>query len=226
MKTKILIVEDEASIRTGLVDLLAFKGYLPVAVEDGQKAMSEIEQQSFSLMLIDVMLPFVDGFEVCAFARLKQPKAGIIMLTAKSQEEDIVKGFEAGCDDYITKPFSLRPLLLRIAALERRLTTTKSVSGLALHPENLLVRFDEREVEVGARDMEVLSYFLDAGDRIVQREELLQNIWGYQRPKDVQTRCVDMHITKLRRKLQKLLPDHDLIRTVRGVGYRIEVPQP
>ena len=225
MKSKILIVEDEASIRTGLVDLLAFKGYLPVAVEDGQKAIAEIERQAFPLMLIDVMLPFVDGFEVCAFAREKQPKSGIIMLTAKSQEEDIVRGFESGCDDYITKPFSLRPLLLRIAALERRLATTKEVSGLELHPENLLVRFDEKEIEVGARDMEVLSYFLDAGDRIVQREELLQHIWGYQRPKDVQTRCVDMHITKLRRKLQRILPHHELIRTVRGVGYRIEVPQ-
>ena len=225
MKTKILVVEDEASIRIGLVDLLAFKGFLPVAVEDGQQALDEIDRHRYPLMLIDVMLPFVDGFQVCAHARKMQPQAGIIMLTAKSQEEDIVQGFEAGCDDYITKPFSLRPLLLRISALERRLSTTMVVSGLALHPESLLVRFDGNELEVGTRDMEVLSYLMEANDRIVQREELLKDVWGYQRPKDVQTRCVDMHITKLRRKLQRLFPHHDLIRTVRGVGYRIEIPQ-
>ena len=224
MKKKILVVEDEAAIRTGLVDLLAFKGYMPVAVEDGQKAIEAIDADIFPLMLIDVMLPFVDGFQVCAHARKVQPKAGIIMITAKSQEEDIVAGFEAGCDDYITKPFSLKPLLLRISALERRLGESAQQNALELHPEKLIVSYQEASMEVGVRDMEVLCYLLKAQDRIVDREELLKEVWGYARPKDVQTRCIDMHMTKLRRKLLLLLPHHELIRTVRGVGYRLEIP--
>jgi DNA-binding response OmpR family regulator len=224
MKKKVLVVEDEDSIRTGLVDLLAFKGYAPFAVADGQKALEAIDTTTFQIMLIDVMLPFVDGFTVCAHARRIQQKSGIIMLTAKSQEEDIVQGFEAGCDDYVTKPFSLKPLLLRISALARRLGTPASVGGLVLHPETLRVTYREASIEVSARDMEVLCYLFSSQDRIVKRAELLHEIWGYRNPRDVQTRCVDMHITKLRRKLGVLLPDWDLIRTVRGVGYRMEAP--
>ncbi len=224
MKKKVLVVEDEESIRTGLLDLLAFKGYAPTGVADGQQAIDAIDASIFQIMLIDVMLPYVDGFSVCAHARRVQQKAGIIMLTAKSQEEDIVQGFEAGCDDYITKPFSLKPLLLRIAALERRIGAPSSVGGLILHPETLTVSHREISIEVSTRDMEVLCYLFSAQDRIVDRTELLREIWGYRNPRDVQTRCVDMHITKLRRKLLVLLPDWELIRTVRGVGYRMEAP--
>ena len=224
MKSKILVVEDERSIREGLVDLLAFKGYAPVAACDGAEGQKKIQEERFSVMVLDVMLPYVDGFSLCAQARAQQPSAGIILLTAKSQEEDIVRGFEAGCDDYITKPFSLKQFLLRLAALERRIELPQQTSSLKFSPELLKITYQDQSLEVSKRDMEVLCYLHNRQDRIVGREELLRDIWGYKRAEDVQTRCVDMHITKLRRKIRVLLPSFELIHTVRGAGYRMVLP--
>ena len=226
MKSKILLVEDEEAIRRGLMDLLVFKGYAPTAAIDGQQGEHLIRSQSFSLMLLDVMLPHKSGFELCAIARSLYPSVGIIMLTAKGEESDIVKGFEAGCDDYITKPFSLSQLLLRIAALERRvqLNTPKSTSGFALEPQTLRVLYQDREISVSKRDMEVLCHLYRAKDRIVERSELLSAVWGYRLAKDVETRCVDMQLVKLRRKLKVLALPKELIETVRGVGYRLREP--
>ena len=226
MKQRILIVEDESAIRNGLVDLLVFKGYNPVAVADGDSGLEQIQQETFSLMILDVMLPGINGFDLCIAARECQPTAGIIMLTAKGQEEDIVQGFEAGCDDYITKPFSLKQLLLRIEALSRRIQINRPIQNkeFQLHPQILSVSYQERSIEVSKRDMEVLCYLYNARDRIVERVEMLEKVWGYRSGKDVETRCVDMHIVKLRKKLKALFLKEELIQTIRGVGYRLQVP--
>ncbi len=226
MKSTILVVEDEEAIRRGLMDLLVFKGYAPTAAPDGQEGERLIRTQPFSLMLLDVMLPYKDGFALCELARSLYPSAGIIMLTAKGEEADIVRGFEAGCDDYITKPFSLSQLLLRIAALERRvqLNAPSPTGGFSLAPQTLRVLYKDREISVSKRDMEVLCYLYRAKDRIVERAELLSSVWGYRLAKDVETRCVDMQLVKLRRKLKALALPQELIETVRGVGYRWREP--
>ena len=224
MKTKILLVEDEAAIRDGLVDLLVFKGYDPVAVADGRQGLQKIREEEFPIMIFDVMLPEYSGFELCAEARKQQPHAGIILLTAKSQEEDIIRGFEEGCDDYITKPFSIKQFLLRLSALERRVETPSHNTNITLCPKTLKVTYKDSTLQVSKRDMEVLCFLYKNHDRIVEREELLKMVWGYKIARDVPTRCVDMHITKLRRKLKGLLCEWELIRTVRGMGYRMELP--
>ena len=225
MKTKVLLVEDEPAIREGLTDLLVFKGYDPTAVSDGAQGLKKLEEDIFPLMIFDVMLPEYSGFELCAFARKHHPQAGIILLTAKSQEEDIVRGFEEGCDDYITKPFSIKQFMLRLKALERRIEAPLAPSKLKLCTKTLRVLYDTKSVAVSKRDMEVLCFLHRNHDRIVAREELLKTVWGYKIARDVPTRCVDMHITKLRRKLKGLFQERELIRTVRGMGYRIELPQ-
>ena len=227
MKTKVLLVEDEQAIRDGLVDLLIFKGYAPVAVGDGAQGIQKIQEDTFPIMIFDVMLPEYSGFELCACARKLQPQAGIILLTAKSQEEDIVRGFEEGCDDYITKPFSIKQFLLRLGALERRVETPSlpNSKGMTLCTKTLNVFYGDRALQVSKRDMDVLCFLYSHHDRIVEREELLKTVWGYKIAKDVPTRCVDMHITKLRRKLKSLFSDWELIRTIRGMGYRMELPE-
>lgn len=246
----ILVIEDEAAIRTGICDLLAYHGHRPTGVGDGERGLAEALAGRYALVILDVMLPGRDGFSICTALRAARPGLAILMLTARGREQDVLRGFEAGCDDYVPKPFSLSVLSARIEALLRRLpeapgpeptgsesasepaaptgkpARTLGIGALELDLDNLRARVGDRFIELTSRDLEVLEYLARERHRIVPRLDLLREVWGYERAEKLETRCVDMHVVKLRRRLAELLPEADSpIETVRGVGYRLRVPE-
>jgi DNA-binding response OmpR family regulator len=249
----ILVIEDEAPIRTGICDLLAYHGHRPTGVGDGERGLAEALAGRYALVILDVMLPGRDGFSICTALRAARPGLAILMLTARGREQDVLRGFEAGCDDYVAKPFSLSVLSARIEALLRRVpgsvepdaesagpestgaesagsaskpARTLGIGPLELDLDNLRARVGDRFIELTSRDLEVLEYLARERHRIVPRLDLLREVWGYERAEKLETRCVDMHVVKLRRRLAELLPEADSpIETVRGVGYRLRVPE-
>ncbi|MEL6343573.1 MAG: response regulator transcription factor [Myxococcota bacterium] len=223
---RILVVEDEAAIRVGICDMLAFQGYDPVGVADGQAGLEAALSGEYALLLLDVMLPHVDGFQICEAARQRHPRQAILMLTAKGSEQDVLEGFRRGADDYVSKPFSVAQLAARIRALLRR-SGDRTARRFALGPvevdaDRQTARTDRGAVEISPRDVAVLEWFADRAGRVVGRPELLREVWGYARVDGVETRCVDMHIAKLRKKLSTIT-DAQIIETVRGAGYRFPV---
>lgn len=223
-KLPILVVEDERAIRVGLCDVLAFRGYAPTGVETGPDGLSEALTGRYALVLLDVMLPGMDGFSVCRELRARRPGQAILMLTARGAEGDVLEGFRAGCDDYVSKPFSLAQLLARVDALLRRShaapPATLRLGPLTVEGDALRAVAGGRAVDLSRRDVEVLSFLAEAGERPVSREELLKRVWGYQKVDAVETRAVDMHVVKLRKKLA-VLGEEELVETVRGAGYRL-----
>lgn len=224
-RAAILVVEDERAIRAGLCDVLAFRGYQPTGVEDGTSGLREALTGKYALILLDVMMPGLDGFTVCAEVRARLPRVPILMLTARGSEDDVLRGFSAGCDDYVPKPFSLAQLLARVEALLRRAGASPpqrlQLGELTIDGDALVARLGERSAELSRRDVEILAYLLEAGERVVSREELLRQVWGYQKVEQVETRAVDMHLVKLRRRLAEVVGETPVIETVRGAGYRI-----
>ena len=220
----ILVVEDERAIRAGLCDVLAFRGYAPTGVETGDEGLREALSGRYALILLDVMLPGVDGFTICQEVRARRPGQAILMLTARGSESDVLDGFRAGCDDYVSKPFSLAQLLARVDALLRRSHAapplTLRLGALTVEGDALRARAGEATADLSRRDVEVLAFLAQAGERVVSREELLRQVWGYARVDAVETRAVDMHIVKLRKKLGPLGAE-EIIETVRGAGYRL-----
>jgi DNA-binding response OmpR family regulator len=225
-KAHILVVEDDPAILHGLQDLLVFNGYAADGAADGGQGLSAAQTGQYDLVLLDVMLPTLDGFSICKQLRRAKPTQAIIMLTAKGAEEDVVAGFKAGADDYVSKPFSLRELMVRVEAVLRR-------SGKPLGDESIQhkdLRFDGRNLrassggqvqELTRREMDILTYLYRHQERIVPKSELLTQVWHYA-DATIETRTVDIHLLKLRKKLNLLDPDHGLIETVRGEGYRWE----
>jgi len=222
-KPRVLVVEDEEAIRMGICDVLAFHGCEAEGVGDGPSGLSRALVGNFSLVILDVMLPGLDGFSICKQLRQARPHQAIMMVTARGVEGDILEGFRCGADDYITKPFSVAQLVARIQALLRRVrvqpTQTFLMGPLTIDARRLVVSCGAESVAVTGRDIDVLSYLLESDGRVVSRKELLRVVWGYQRVEAVETRCVDMHIAKLRRKLSSVT-GVSVIETVRGSGYR------
>ena len=229
-KPHILVVEDEPAIRTGLVDVLIFHGYDVTSADDGTSGLEYALTRRFNLVLLDIMLPGMNGFDVCNAIREVDKELPIIILTAKVSDEDIVRGLRLGADDYVAKPFSVEQLVLRIAAVIRR-TYTHEVEEIALrakgHAEvvidtqNLAGKRGEDVIHFTRREMEILVYLYAHGERPVSREELLTEVWGYAKNLDIETRTVDIHIAKLRRKLEPDSKNPVLLVTVRGAGYRL-----
>jgi two-component system response regulator RegX3 len=224
-RVDILVVEDEESLRTGTCDVLAFHGYQPLGVETGEEGLKEALSGRFGLILLDLMLPGIDGFEVCERVRAKIPRQPILMLTAKGSEDDVLEGFRRGADDYVTKPFSIKQLLARIEALLRRagklpreLQPSFAFGTWAVDAETRTASSGEASIEVTETELAVLRLLADEAGRIVSRRTLLQEVWGFGQVEDVQTRTVDVHVAKLRKKLGD--DGHELIETVRGEGYR------
>jgi len=225
-KSRILVVEDDPAILSGLQDVLVFNGYSADGVADGARALASALAQSYDLILLDVMLPTLDGFSICRELRARKPGQAIVMITAKGSEDDVVTGFKAGADDYVAKPFSLRELMVRVEAVLRR-------AGKPLDDEcidHLGIRFDgrnlhaargERIQELTRREMEIVAYLFRNRRRIVSRKELLTEVWRYA-DADIETRTVDIHMLKLRKKLAVLIPEIAFIQTIRGEGYRLE----
>ncbi len=222
-KPRILVVEDEESIRVGICDVLAFKGFEPTGIEDGQEGLAEALTGAYDLLVLDVMLPGLDGFSICRRAREAHPKQAILMLTARGDEASVLEGFSAGADDYVSKPFSLAQLMARIQALVRRAAAQKGqsfqVGDVEIDAGRLTASHNGASVELSPRDVEVLTLLVRESGRVVSRTDLLREVWGYSRPDALETRCVDMHIAKLRRKLKPVSPT--IIETVRGAGYRV-----
>jgi DNA-binding response OmpR family regulator len=226
-KAKILVVEDDPALIRGLLDLLAFNGFEPEGVEDGQAALERALSGNFDLILLDVMLPGLDGFSICREVRKAKPNQPIIMLTAKGAEEDVVAGFKAGADDYVAKPFSLRELMVRVEAVLRRAGKNVGgerveVAGLVFDSATLKLSLGDESVELTRREMDIVIYLNRNRDRIVSKKELLGNVWNYP-DTEVETRTVDIHMLKLRKKIAALAPDSPLIQTVRGEGYRLGI---
>jgi DNA-binding response OmpR family regulator len=244
----ILVVEDEPAIRTGICDLLAYHGWRPTGVGDGNRGLELALAEDHALVILDVMLPGLDGFEICTRLRAAKPGQAILMLTARGREQDVLRGFECGCDDYVAKPFSIAILRARIEALLRRIpsvaspedppaepstrdasssgTRTLELGPLELDLDNLRAKVGAVQIDLTSRDLEVLVYLARERHRVVPRLDLLREVWGYERAEKLETRCVDMHVVKLRRRLAELLPEAESpIETVRGVGYRLRVPE-
>lgn len=226
-KLPVLVVEDEAFIRSGICDVLAYHGYAPVGVEDGASGLAEARSGRYALVVLDIMLPELDGFSVCRELRKTDGRIGVLMLTAKGSEQDVLEGFEAGADDYVTKPFSVAQLVARVGALARRASTAAPrsfrVGDVEVDADRQTASVGTRSASLTPRDLELLSYLAAASGRAVAREELLREVWGYARVERVETRCIDMHVAKLRRKLGGLT-DAAIIHTVRGAGYRLDGP--
>ena len=224
-KARILVVEDDAALLRGLLDVLVFNGYDVKGVEDGGAGLRAGADEQFDLILLDVMLPTIDGFSICEKIRREKPTQGIIIITAKGAEDDIVTGFKAGADDYITKPFSLREVMVRVEAVLRR--TGKHLGdeevhcrGIFFDGKNLKASVKDHSVELTRREMDIIIYLYRHQDRIVSKKELLTEVWHYA-DADIETRTVDIHMLKLRKKISTLIGDEPLIETVRGEGYRL-----
>lgn len=223
---KILIVEDEPSMRLGLKDNLEFEGYEVLIAEDGQAALDAVATNTFDLILLDVMLPKVSGFEVCKKIRKEGNTTPIILLTAKGEEIDKVLGLELGADDYVTKPFSLRELLARIKAVLRRGESSQKSSDTIINIGRLSVNFgsynaseENDSVQMSHKEFEVLQYLWNKKNSTVSRDELLTNVWGQEI--HITTRTIDNFILKLRQKIE-IDPNHPkIILTVHGIGYKL-----
>ncbi|MGD8926414.1 MAG: response regulator transcription factor [Thioalkalispiraceae bacterium] len=229
-KLRILVVEDEAAIRTGLIDVLVYHGYEVDCAEDGTDGLKKGLSGQYDLILLDVMLPGMDGFEICNRIREQDREQPIIMLTAKTSDDDIIHGLSLGADDYVAKPFSVAQLVLRIQAVLRRAKiATEQEHTIQLDPQtlidtrNLNGKRGENELSFTRREIEILQYLKTHAERPVPREELLTKIWGYARDLDIETRTVDIHIAKLRRKIEHDASNPAFLVTVRGAGYRLMV---
>jgi DNA-binding response OmpR family regulator len=224
---RILIVEDEEAIRTGLIDVLVFHGYETDSAATGPEGLQKALTGRFDLILLDVMLPGMDGYAICEKIRVVDRDQPIIMLTAKSSDEEIIEGLKLGADDYVSKPFSIQQLVLRIEAVLRRSQIVQeqsrmlSIGSIEVDTQNLSAINGSDEIAFTKREIEVLSYLANNCDRPVPREELLSKVWGYARDLGIETRTVDIHIAKIRRKIEVDPKQPALLITVRGAGYRL-----
>ena len=229
-KPRILVVEDEAAIRDGLCDVLVYHGYDVDAVADGRDGLRRALSGQYDLLLLDVMLPGRDGFAICDEVRKSDREQPIIMLTAKTSDDDIVNGLSLGADDYIAKPFSIAQLVLRVKAVLRRSRAGAELAahirlgdGVEIDTRNLSGRRGTEPLTFTRREIEILQYLLKNTERPVSRDELLTRVWGYDRTAEIETRTVDIHIAKLRRKLEADAKEPRNLLTVRGAGYRLVV---
>ena len=219
----ILIIEDDAALMRGLKDNFVAQGYDVRTASDGQKGLDTLLNFGPDLLLLDLMLPRVNGYEICRQARARQLKMPIIMLTAKGQEDDIVRGLELGADDYVTKPFSIRELLARVKAFLRRTAA-----------ENTDYRFGDcrldltahklfrngSEIELTAKEFKLLEFLLKNSGRALTRDTILDGVWGGE--VIVTDRSVDRCVTTLRSKIEADARNPVFIQTIRDIGYRFE----
>lgn len=223
---KILIVEDEPNMRLGLKDNLEFEGYQVDFAEDGEIGLKKIVEGDYSLVLLDVMLPKMSGYDICKTVRKSGNKIPIILLTAKGEEIDKVLGLEFGADDYVTKPFSLRELLARIKAILRRVENNGAKNNDFVKIGRIDVNFSSYNafengiaIQMSHKEFEILNFLWNRKNSTVSRDELLTNVWGYD--ENPTTRTVDNFILKLRQKIEKDYNHPQIIITVHGIGYKL-----
>jgi DNA-binding response OmpR family regulator len=223
----VLVVEDEPQMRALLADNLEFEGYRVTAVESAEQALAEFDAQMFSLLLVDVMLPGISGFELCQRIRGRGARVPIIILTARTHERDRVRGLDLGADDYVSKPFSVRELLARVRAQVRR-DDWRSPSGeqftlgdVVVIPRQRLVLKQGKRIVLSAREFELLRYLFAHRNEVVSREQLLRDVWGYHELSV--TRTVDNYMAKLRTHIEPQPHAPQFIITVHGSGYQLLV---
>lgn len=223
MNENILLVEDQDALRTTLSDRLRGEGYVVDTAKDGQEGLEKVTSSPFDLLILDVMLPYRSGFDLCRDIRQAGLATPILFLTARNEIVDKVVGFKLGGDDYLTKPFESAELIVRIEALLRRAPVQ---TGRGVHQVgNLRVDFARKEVlrdgkpiHLSGREFQLLRYFMERAGKTISRAELLRAVWGYDA--SAYTRTVDVHVFSLRRKLEEDPSRPELIITVAGVGYR------
>jgi len=220
---RILIVEDEKPLRDGLVDLLKAAGHEVEAVGDGSSGLELAVQNPYDLVLLDLMLPGMDGLEICQRVRRTRPEQPILMLTARGSEDDKVAGFQAGADDYLAKPFGVRELLARVEAFDRRAQTAPTaaevvaIAGCSFDFGRHEARRGDQSTPLTPREVGILRWLHRHRARAVSRSELLERVWGASG--DLETRTVDMTIAKLRQKIETDPANPLIVVTVTGVGY-------
>ena len=221
---RILVADDEQKIRKLVGDFLKKAGYDVIEAEDGDEAYNlfQLNKTDISLMILDIMMPGLNGWEVCRKVR-ETSNVPVIMLTARSEEFDILTGYENGADDYVTKPFSPGVLVKRVEALLRRAgggtqTSEKTISELIFNDEAHEVRLEGKEIDLTLKEYKILKKFLESPGRVFSREQLLDSIWGFDFSGDIRT--VDSHVARLRTKLGEWGNKH--LKTVYGIGYKIE----
>ena len=223
-KLKVLMVDDESRMRKLVNDFLSRKNYEVIEAGDGEEAIDKFyADKDISLVILDVMMPKMDGWEVCREIRKNNSKVPIIMLTAKSEERDELQGFDCGADEYISKPFSPKILTARVDALIRRTYMVDNnecidVGGIEINKAAHIVKIDGQEIELSYKEFELLSYFVDNKGIALSREKILNNVWNYDYFGDART--IDTHVKKLRKKMGD---KGDYIKTIWGMGYKFEV---
>ena len=223
----ILVVEDDAAVRQGIVDALTFSGYQVISAADGREGMEKALRSSYQLMLLDLVMPHYSGFEVLEALRKERPGQPVIILSARGEEADRVKGLTMGADDYVVKPFSVRELLARVDAVLRR-SSERLVGEDTYSFSDGEIHFSRREVvlnnggkhELSEKEAELMKYLVTNAGRAIAREELLRHVWRID-PKNIETRTIDMHVAHLREKLGE--KGAEVVTTVRGKGYQVGV---
>jgi DNA-binding response OmpR family regulator len=228
---RVLVVEDDAAIRRGIVDALRFQGFETFEASTFREALREAVHCACDLLLLDLVLPGGDGLEVLTEARAIRPTLPVIILTARGQEADRVKGLQLGADDYVVKPFSVKELLARVEAVLRRSAERPlGISELPLPSgtvdfRRLEVRFtDGTREELSEREVALMRYLAQNPNRAISREELFSRVWRLP-SKLAKTRAIDMHIARLREKIRDNSEDRQIILTVRGKGYMLALPK-
>ena len=221
MNNKILVVDDESRIRKIIRDLLVREGYVVCEAEDGEAALDIFcSNNDIDLIIMDVMMPKMDGWQLCKEVR-KLSKVPILMLTAKSEEQDELKGFELGVDEYISKPFSPKILTARVNALLRRTTGDSEeildIAGITVNKIAHTVTIDGKEIDLSFKEFELLTYFMENRGIALSREKILNNVWNYDYYGDART--IDTHVKKLRSKMGE---KGKFISTIWGMGYKFE----
>jgi two-component system, OmpR family, alkaline phosphatase synthesis response regulator PhoP len=229
MNEKVLIVDDEASIVTLLKFNLEKAGFVTDVAYDGLEAIRKADKSNYDFIILDLMLPEMDGIEVCKHLRRNQIETPVLMLTARDEEFDKILGLEIGADDYLTKPFSPKEVIARIKAILRRTNTSAvnqtsriKIGDIIIYPERYEAEKDDKVLTFTRKEFELLHYLARHKDRVLSRDQLLSAVWDYDFVGD--TRIVDVHVSHLREKIEPNTKRPIYIKTVRGLGYKMEDP--
>ena len=224
--SKILLVEDEESLAVGLIYNLSEEGYKVDWVADGRQALVSHQNNTYDLVLLDIMLPYIDGFEVAEQIRKKDPQIPILILTARTSASDKVKGLEAGADDYLAKPFHLQELLLRVKGMLKRKNWYRNATNNLpayrigkndINFENLTCTGGEEVIHLTVREAMVLKYLIENKGKVVSRKALLENVWSIST--EIETRTIDNFIARLRKYIEEDPTRPVYIKSIRGTGY-------